>query len=71
MTNFLKQFRENWLLLAFVGGVIIWYSNVNARLTQAEADIADLKLIVGEIYKIQTNIAVIQTDVQYIKQKIK
>jgi hypothetical protein len=70
MDNMLKQIRENWLLFAFVGGLIVWYSGVNARLTEAEQDIRDLKILVQEINEIQTSVAVIQANVEFIKSKL-
>lgn len=64
MENFLKQIRDNWILLAFLVAMILWYGRVDSRLTILEAagkDQADLL----------TKISQIQVDVAFIKGQIK
>lgn len=71
MDKMLQNFRDNWILFSLVGGIIIWYSGVNARLTQAEQELKDLKTLTQEISILQTDIAVIKTNVEFIKETIK
>lgn len=63
--------REGWVILAFLSGLIIWYANVNSRLTTVEARVEEQKLQIVQLSELRTDIAVIKTDVAYIKQQLK
>lgn len=70
MKSFTKQLRENWPLLIFIGGLIVTWTTFGSRLSQAEADIKDLKDTNAEIVNIKIQLQRIDTTVQFIKEKI-
>ena len=41
MVEFLEKLKSNWIILAFVVGVILWYGNTNSRLTAVEAQVQE------------------------------
>lgn len=71
MKNFANQLKDNWLFLALFTGMVIWYANINTRISQAEADIKDLKTVSNEIFELKTDVAVIRTSVEFIKDRVK
>lgn len=71
MELFLKQLRENWMMLILLGSIIISWSMFSARLTQAETDIKDFKVTIAEITDIRIQVQRIDTSVEFIKQRVK
>lgn len=63
----IKDIRENWMLVVFIGGLIVGWTTINARLTQAENDVEQLSEVVSEINQININLAKVSKDVEYIK----
>ena len=46
MEQLLKELRNNWIILIFMGTLIMSWTTFSSRLTQAESDIKDSKIIV-------------------------
>lgn len=65
------QIKENWVFATFIGGLIIWYANVNSKIVQAQSDIADLKVVSAEISAIKVDIGSIKTSLDFIKQRVR
>ncbi len=70
MDKFLTQLRENWVILLFMGSVIMSWTMFSARLADAEQKIQDLQTIVSEINQININVAVIQEQISTINKKL-
>lgn len=66
----IKELRNNWMLIIFIGGLIVDWTTFNARLTQAESEIDQLSQVVAQINQINIDLAIIKTDVSYIKSKV-
>ena len=66
----LKQLRDNWVVLSFIVMLIVSWTTFNSRLTSAEEDIKDLKLISQQITQMQVDIAVIKNQVLTINGKL-
>ena len=71
METFLKHLKENWVILLFLGSVIVSWTMFSARLTQAEQDIVDLRIVVNQINEINLKLAVIQEHINNIDNKLK
>jgi hypothetical protein len=71
MEKFLDQLRNNWVIILFLGTVVMSWTMFSSRLTQAEEDIKDLKTLAQQLNQQATDIAVIKTDVGYIKTRLK
>lgn len=67
----MKQLRENWVIILFLGTVIMSWTMFSSRLTQAEQDIKDLKIAVSEFSDVKVEIAKISTTVEFIKNRVK
>lgn len=70
MENFIKQLRENWVILLFMGSVVMSWTMFSARLTQAELKIQELEILKEQIQKIQIDVAVIKERIINIDKKI-
>lgn len=70
MEHTTKQLRDNWVILVFIVGLIVTWTTFNTRLTQAETDIRDLKELSQQLNQQALDIAVIKTDVGYIKGRV-
>lgn len=71
MENTMEQLRKNWVIIIFIGGLISTWTFFSSRLTQAENEIDQLSQVVSQINQINIDLAVIKTDVGYIKANIK
>lgn len=71
MDSFIKQIRDYWVILFFLGGLVVGWATFNTRLTQAENDIRDLKQAVIEITNIRIQVERIDTSVEFIKQQVR
>lgn len=67
----MKQLRENWVILLFIGSLIVTWTTFNTRLSQAESDIKDLKVAITEINNLKIKIERIDTSVEFIKNRVK
>ena len=70
MINKLKQLKDIWFVLVFLFAVVIWYSNTNSRLKAIEEVNAEQESTLEIISNMKTDIAVIKTDISYIKEKV-
>lgn len=68
---FLKQIKDNWIILSFIVALIVSWTNVNSRLVQAENDIAQLSQVVDRINTMDVRLAVIQEKVINIEKILK
>lgn len=67
----MEQLRKNWVIIIFIGSLISTWTFFSSRLTQAESEIDQLSQVVAQINQINIDLAIIRTDVGYIKDKIK
>lgn len=70
MEGFIKQLRENWVLILFIGMMIASWTTFNNRLAQAEDHIKELSNVAQILNDLDKKVAVIQNDIQYIKLKV-
>jgi len=68
MEHFLKQIKDNWVILCFIVALIVSWTNINSRLVAAENDIAQLSQVVEQINSINITLEGIKKDISYIKQ---
>lgn len=71
MKNFLKQIEQGWMIIIFIGTAVFSWALFSARLTAAEGKIEQLSQVITQINEINISLAVIQTDIGYIKSKLK
>lgn len=71
MEHFLKQIKDNWVILCFIVALIVSWTNINSRMVQAETDIAQLSQVVDKINSIDIKLAVIQEKVSNIEKILK
>ena len=70
MEHFIKQIRENYVIIAFMVMLIMSWTNINTRMVQAEKDIKDIKVTLQEITDIKITIQRIDTSVDFIKREV-
>ena len=70
MINKLKQLKDIWFVLVFLFAVVIWYANTNNRLKAIEEVNAEQESTLEIISNMKTDIAVMKTDISYIKEKV-
>lgn len=76
--TFLESLRKNWMLIVFVGGIIIQWSNTNYRLNSLETSMSNLSAVVQknttDISKVSNdfNVAIVEIKANYIfiKEKL-
>lgn len=68
MKQSLEILKNFWFVITFIAFLILWYANVNNRLNNAEAFIREQREINNQINTIQTNIAAINTNIEFIKR---
>lgn len=66
----IEELRTNWMLILFIGSLIVGWTTINARLTQAENEVDQLSQVVSEINNINISLAKISVDVEYIKLRL-
>ena len=71
MENFFEQLRKNWVILLFMGSVIMSWTMFSSDLAQAQSEINELKTALDKINQISLDVAVIKNDLTYIKQELK
>lgn len=67
---FLQQLKDSWFIVVPIVAIITTWTMFNARLTQAQQDIDDLKTVIFQINEIKTNIEVIKEKISNIEEKI-
>lgn len=74
MAKILDELRNNWVIIIFVGSLIVGWTSFNARLTSAENDIADIKAIIKSVTdtnnEINSRLIKIETSVEFIKARV-
>lgn len=70
MEHFLRQIKDNWVILCFIVALIVSWTNVNSRLVSAESDIQEISDTLVQINQINTSVAEIKTDIQWIKLRL-
>jgi len=71
MNDIITQIKNQWFLLAFLVGMIIWYANTNSRITAVEAKVIEQSSLVEQIATLKTDVAVIKANVEFIKQQVR
>jgi GTPase SAR1 family protein len=75
MKTVIEEVKSNWMIIIFIGSLIVGWTTFNARLTQAEDDITDLKTVISQFsttnIEINTRLTKIETSVDFIKEKVK
>lgn len=71
MEQFMKQLRDNWIILIFIGSLIMSWTTISSRLTEAESDIKDLKVLANDVSSMKIELGKISTSVEFIKQQVK
>lgn len=66
-----EEIRSNWMIIIFIGGLIVTWTTFNARLSQAESEIDQLSQVVTQINQINITLAEMKVDLQYVKNNIK
>ena len=67
----MEEIRRNWMLIGFIAAMILWYGNVNSRLTAVEASQVEQNTLNEKINQLLTDVAVIKNDVSTIKGILK
>lgn len=70
----MEQIKNNWIIIAFIASMIIWYADTNNRITtleaQAEEDKTTLETITDSYTNIKTDLSSIKTDIGWIKNRL-
>lgn len=67
METFLKQLRDNWILLVALVSMIIWSANVNTQLAQAQKERDEIFNLLDVVYEIQIDVAVIKEKISKLE----
>lgn len=67
----IKQLKDNWFIYAFFAGLILWYGNINSRMSAVEAAQNEQKVTLSKLDQLSIDIAVVKNDVGYIKERLK
>lgn len=62
-----KELRSNWWIIVFIGTLIVGWVNMQSRIANAENKINDLESIYQKVETLTIDMAIIKTDVGYIK----
>lgn len=72
--NLLEQLRKNWVIIVFITGCIVGWTNIQGRLSQNELDIVrirtDLIAIQLKVDNSQEQVSSIQGDIKEIKASL-
>jgi len=71
MKIFMENIRQNWMLIAFMTTMVLWYGSVNSRLNSVEAKQQEQATLSEKINQLVTDVAVIKNDVSTIKSRLK
>lgn len=71
MKKFIETIQEVWFIIIFIGGLILWYGSVTNQLKQIEAKDNEQDLILQQLMSMKTDVAVIKTNVEFLKERIK
>ena len=70
MDKFANKVTSVWPILVFITTLVIWYADVNSRLSTVEAKQEDQNIVIEQVSDIKTDVAVIKANVEFIKQRI-
>jgi len=70
MNNLMKEIKDSWFILIFVGSLVVSWTMFDARLTNAEEAILKREAVFNEISSIKIDIAVIREQIVNINSKI-
>lgn len=72
MENFLEQIRKNWIILTFIVGLIMWFSNVNAKVDELDKRVALQESVNKEylttLQQIQLDLAIVRTKLEKLEK---
>lgn len=69
--DLVNNIRKNWILIIFIGSLIVGWTTFNFRLTALEAQSEEDIITRQDITIIKTDLAVIKNDISYIKEKLR
>lgn len=67
MADLLTQIKDKWFIIVFIGGLILWYGDTNARLNAVEAKQDEQVNIIADITQLKIDVAVVKDNVLDIK----
>ena len=70
MQQLFSQLRKDWMILLFIGTVIMSWTMFSARLSQAEEKISGLEKVIDSINQINVDVAVIKNQIVTINDKL-
>lgn len=62
MKIFMENIRQNWMLIAFMTTMVLWYGSVNSRLNSVEAQQLEQATIQEKVDVLVTDVAVIKSE---------
>jgi hypothetical protein len=71
MEKLITQIKSSWFLMAFITSLTIWYANTNSRLTNVEAKVIEQSTLQEQLSELKTTVAVIGSNVDFIKQRVR
>lgn len=71
MEKITNQIQDYWIILAFIASMIIWWANVNNRITSVEGKVVEQVSVNEQIAELKTDVAVIKANVEFIKQQVR
>jgi len=71
MSKLLTEIKENWILILFVGSLIVGWTTFNNRLTVVESETQENTETLSQIATMKEDIAVIKINVEYLKDNIR
>lgn len=69
--KFFDQLKSIWFLLVFFAFIVIWYAGTNYRLAAVEAKQTEQEITNQQLSQALIDIAVIKTNVEFIKERVK
>lgn len=70
MKTSVENIKNNWVLLSFLCGIILWYGSVNARLTAVEAQQVQQATVEDKVNTLVTAVEVIKAQTKESDKKI-
>ena len=69
--SLIKEIRNNWVLIIFIGSLIVGWTNLSNRIAANETMAQENKTSLEAIIQIQIDLATIKKDVEFIKLQVK
>ena len=67
----MENIRKNWIIIAFVTGLIVTWTTIGLRLSAVEVKAQENRDALSAIYQIQVDIAVMKADISFIKSQVR